>query len=344
MLKRRRLYRSLLIFLSRKAFFAVAAYFIFLTIIFLVPRLIPGNPLALLLSQLYRQAQANPETIRECYKRLMEQFEMNKPLWKQYIDFIIRTFKGDLGVSISMFPTKVIDIIMLNLPWTLGLLLPATIISWIFGNLLGALAAYKRKTATDNVLLTIFIILSQTPYYWLAMLLLFLFAAKYRIFPVGGTYSLGMVPSFTLSFIIDYLKHLALPLLSIVIGAIGGWAIGMRSMMIYEIGSDYVIFSKTLGLPHRKIMSYAFRSAILPQITGLATSLGTILGGALITELVFNYQGMGLVLFRALSSLDYPLIQGTYVILAATLVLATFIIDLLYSLIDPRIRTGAEGS
>ncbi|RLF22820.1 MAG: ABC transporter permease [Thermoprotei archaeon] len=340
---RKRGINPFIIFISRKIGFSLATYFIFLTIIFLVPRVIPGNPLATLLAKLYRQAQANPELIRESYRRLMEEFGVGRPLWEQYVDFVCRTFRGDLGTSISSYPCKVAEIIAMNLPWSLGLLIPALLISWTIGNLMGAWAAYRRQTAVDNVLLTVFIVLSQSPYYWLAMLLLYLFAVRMTLFPVGGTYSVGLIPTFSLRFIADYLQHLALPLFSIVLGALGGWAIGMRVLMIYEIESDYIVFSRTLGLPDKKLLSYAFRSSILPQVTGLATSFGTILGGSLITELVFNYQGMGMVLFRALLSLDYPLIQGIYVILALTFVLATMIVDFVYALIDPRIRTGYVG-
>ncbi|MCX8170993.1 MAG: ABC transporter permease [Candidatus Bathyarchaeota archaeon] len=211
------------------------------------------------------------------------------------------------------------------------------------GNLLGALAAYKRKTVTDNVLLTAFITLSQTPYYWLAMLLLYVFAVILKRFPLSGAYTPGMIPSLTFSFIIDMLYHYVLPFFSIVIGAIGGWAIGMRTMAIYELKSDYVSYVDALGLSDRKILQYVFKNSMLPQVTGLAINLGLVLGGALITELVFSYPGTGFLIFRALSTLDYPLIQGTFILLVSTLLLANFIVDLIYAFIDPRIKTGYVG-
>lgn len=330
-------------FLLRKAFFITITYILFLTIIFLLPRVIPGNPLSVLLSQLYQQAQANPELIKAVHKRFMEEFGFDKPWHIQYINFIFNTLRGDLGTSIAFYPRKVIDLISSYLPWTLGLLLPATLVSWIIGNLLGALAAYKRGTIIDNALLPVFLTLSQTPYYWLAMLLLYAFAVSLRIFPASGAYSPTVLPSLTLEFIVDMLWHYALPFLSIIIGAIGGWAIGMRVLVIYELGSDHINYADALGLPDRKLLMYSFKNSILPQITGLALSLGTILGGSLITELVFSYPGMGYLMFRALSTLDYPMIQGVFVVLTFTLLLANFIVDIIYAYIDPRIRTGYLG-
>jgi len=321
----------------------VITFFTFLIIIFTLPRAIPGNPLATLLSQIFQQAQANPELVKTVEKKLMEEFGIGKPIHVQFFEFIARLAKGDLGTSIAFYPRKVADLVFAYLPWSIGLLIPAALTSWIVGNLLGALAAYKRKTAVDNALLPIFLTLSQTPYYWLAMILLFIFAVNFKIFPISGAYSPARLPSLTLSFILDVLYHYALPFLSIVIGAVGGWAIGMRAMVIYELGSDYVSYSDSLGLPDSKVLQYVFRNSMLPQVTGLAINLGMILGGSLITELVFSYPGTGFLIFRALSTLDYPLIQGIFILLISTLLLANFIVDLIYAYIDPRIRTGYVG-
>jgi len=308
-----------------------------------LPRAIPGNPLASLLYQIIQQAQSNPDLVKAVHKKLLEEFGMDKPIYVQLFDFLVRTLRGDLGTSIAFYPRKVADLVFSYLPWSLGLLMPAIITAWVLGNLLGALAAYKRKTVTDNVLLTVFITLSQTPYYWLAMILLYVFAVIFKIFPLSGAYSPGLRPSLTLVFIIDMLNHYILPFLSIVIGAIGGWAIGMRTMVIYELKSDYVSYVDSLGLSDRKILQYVFRNSVLPQITGLAINLGLMLGGSLITELVFSYPGIGYLIFRALLTLDYPLIQGTFMLLVSTLLLANFIVDIIYAFIDPRIRSGYVG-
>jgi len=327
-------------FFIRRVLFLLATFWVFTIIIFLLPRVIPGNPLALLISRLFQKAQANPELIRDVERRLMNEFGIDKPYWEQFVNFIIRTFRGDLGTSIAFYPRKVTDLIFKYMPWTLGLLMPATIVSWSLGNLLGALTAYKRKTLIDNALLPIFLILSQTPYYWLAMLLLYVFSVKMAIFPVGDAYTIGRVPSLTLDFIADFLWHYTLPFLSITLSAIGGWAIGMRVLMIYELGSDHIEFSETLGLPDRKLIVYAFRNSMLPQITGLALNVGLMLGGSLITEVVFNYRGTGFLMLRALTLQDYPLIQGIFMILVSTLLFSILIVDIIYAFIDPRIRTG----
>ena len=330
-------------FILRRLAFVLLTFFIFSLIIFALPRAIPGNPLASLLYQIIQQAQSNPDLVKAVHKKLLEEFGMDKPIYVQLFDFLVRTLRGDLGTSIAFYPRKVADLVFSYLPWSLGLLMPAIITAWVLGNLLGALAAYKRKTVTDNVLLTVFITLSQTPYYWLAMILLYVFAVIFKIFPLSGAYSPGLRPSLTLVFIIDMLNHYILPFLSIVIGAIGGWAIGMRTMVIYELKSDYVSYVDSLGLSDRKILQYVFRNSVLPQITGLAINLGLMLGGSLITELVFSYPGIGYLIFRALLTLDYPLIQGTFMLLVSTLLLANFIVDIIYAFIDPRIRSGYVG-
>jgi len=330
-------------FILRRLGFLVTTFIIFLLIIFILPRTIPGNPLAALLYQIIQRAETNPDLIRAVEKRLMDEFGVGKPLHIQFLEFLSRLFRGDLGTSISFYPRKVADLAFSFLPWSLGLLIPATLVSWIVGNLLGALAAYRRKTIVDNALLPAFLTLSQTPYYWLAMILLYILAVKFDIFPLGGAYSTIKIPALTISFIVDMLHHYVLPFVSIVMGAIGGWAIGMRSMVIYELESDYVSYADMLGLPDNRVLRYVFRNSMLPQVTGLALNLGLIMGGALITELVFSYPGTGFLIFKALSTLDYPLIQGTFILLISTLLVANFIVDLIYAYIDPRIRTGYVG-
>jgi peptide/nickel transport system permease protein len=333
--------RALLVYLGRRLGFAIAAWLFFAVLIFALPRAIPGNPVALLLANLAQQGQVNPELIREVYRRFMDEFGLGLPLWQQFSQYFGRLLQGDLGTSISMFPQKVADILGTFLPWTVALLLPAVCIGWLLGNYLGALVAWKK--GLDRVATPVFLTISQTPFYWFAMLVLFSFAVKLRFFPIGGTFSWGLRPALTLDFIKDYLRHYCLPFLSLVLVSIGGWAIGMRSMMIYERRSDYVLFAEALGLPDRYLLRYAFRSAMLPQITGLALNFGLMLGGSLLVELVFNYRGMGSITFQALTTLDYPLIQGIFIILSTTVIMANLVVDIVYGLVDPRIRTGFSG-
>lgn len=334
--------KSLFKFLVRRFVFLLITYIVATTIVFILPRAIPGNPLAQLLSNLSRVAQANPETIRAAEKVLMKEFGIDKPMLVQYVEFISRAIRGDLGTSITFYPRKVVDLIVPVIPWTLILLLPATITAWILGNTLGAIAAYRRNTWIDKGVLTTSLIVSQIPYYWLGMIFMFLFGVRLGWLPVQGAYSQGTIPSLSWSFFLDALKHYVMPFASIVVSAMGGWAIGMRVMVVYELGSDYALFSEYLGMKDKRIFRYAFRNSLLPQITGLALSLGGVLGGALITEIVFNYPGTGYLLFRALTTLDYPMIQGIFIILIASIYLANFIVDFIYALIDPRIRLGQE--
>ncbi|KHC92888.1 binding-protein-dependent transport systems inner membrane component [Thermotoga sp. Mc24] len=334
--------KSMFKYLSRRFIFLLVTYIVATTIVFILPRAIPGNPLSQILSGLSRVAQANPEAIRAAERTLMEEFGLGKPWYVQYFEFITKALRGDLGTSITFYPRKVIDLIIPVIPWTLALLLPATIVAWILGNSLGALAAYRRNTWIDKGVLTTSLIVSQIPYYWLGMIFIFFFGVKLGWLPVQGAYSQGTIPNLSWSFFIDVLKHYIMPFASIVVSAMGGWAIGMRLMVIYELGSDYAMFSEYLGMKDKRIFKYVFRNSLLPQITGLALSLGGVLGGALITEIVFNYPGTGYLLFRALTTLDYPLIQGIFVILIASIYLANFIVDFLYALIDPRIRLGQE--
>lgn len=327
---------------ARRLGFALVTWLAFVIIIFALPRVIPGNPVAALVASLAQQGGANPELIRDAYRRFMDEFGLGLPLWKQFANYMGSLLRGDLGTSISMYPRGVTEIILSFLPWTLALLLPAACVSWVLGNYLGALVVW-RKTL-DRVITPVLLIISQTPFYWFAMLVLFAFAVKSRLFPIGGAYSWVLSPAFTWEFIVNYLHHYVLPFLSLVLVSLGSWAIGMRSMMIYEREADYVSFADALGLPKRRLLIYAFRNAMLPQVTGLALNFGLMLGGSLLVELVFNYPGMGNITFRALTTLDYPLIQGIFIILVSTVIVANFIIDLLYGLIDPRIKTGySEG-
>ncbi len=329
-------------FIGRRFLFLLLTYIVATTIVFILPRAIPGNPLSQLLSNLSRVAQANPESIRAAERVLLEEFGTDKPVIVQYVNFISKALRGDLGVSITYYPRKVIDLIVPVIPWTLILLLPATLTAWWLGNRLGAIAGYKRNTWVDKWVLTSSMILSQIPYYWLGMIFIYLFGVKLGWLPVQGAYSQGTIPSFSLSFVIDVLKHYIMPFASIVLSAMGGWAIGMRVMIVYELGSDYALFSEYLGMEDKRIFKYAYRNSLLPQITGLALSLGGALGGALITEIVFNYPGTGYLLFKGLTTLDYPMIQGIFVILIASIYLANFVVDFMYALIDPRIRLGQE--
>ena len=226
-------------------------------------------------------------------------------------------------------------------PYTLGLLIPAILLSWYAGNKVGALAA--RRKVLDNTVLPLGYALTATPYMWLAILLSWLFAVLWQVFPVGFAYDPTATRGWSLAFILNLLHHWFLPFCSLFLVAFGGWAIGMRNMIIYELESDYAHYLQALGAPQRLVRKYAFRNAMLPQITGLALSLGAVVAGALVTEIVFSYPGLGYQIYRAITNEDFFVIQGIFLFIIIGILIANFLVDLVYVLVDPRTRIGMTG-
>jgi peptide/nickel transport system permease protein len=242
-------------------------------------------------------------------------------------------------LSFSRFPRPVSDIIGAALPWTIALQLPAIIVGWTLGNVLGALAAYMRK-GFDKVAMPFFLFLGGIPAFGMAIILLSVFAINLGMFPVSGGYGHGMLPHVSWRFFFSMVEHYHLPFWSIVLIAIGGQALGMRSMSIYELNADYVKYSRYMGIKDTKIVGYVFRNAMLPQVTGLALAIGTMIGGALVAEIVFAYPGLGTTLMTAIREGDYPLISGTTLIITVMVLISVFILDIIYGLIDPRIKAS----
>jgi len=259
----------------------------------------PGNPVQDLVAEIYNTVAGGgpvPGKTKLLYEHYVKKFGLDKPLHIQYLIYLRSILTFDYGFSIAFYPAKVVHLAMYALPWSLALLFPAQIVGWILGNYLGAITAYYRGKI-DSAAFSVFLFLSQTPYYWLALMLAYFFAFYIPIFPFGGGYSWGMTPVLSINFIIDVLWHYALPFLSLVLVIIGGQAIGMREMVLYELGSDYIEYGKHLGIRDSKLVKYAFRNAILPQITGLALHLSSAIGGQIVTEAVFGYPGIGLLMY-----------------------------------------------
>lgn len=319
----------------------VASVYVSITVVFLIPRLVPGNPLDAVFARLAQMgARVGSEELIEEYKRM---FGLDKDLLTQYMSFLNELAKGNLGYSINSFPTTVAELLVRAVPWTVGLLGVTTIISWVLGTLIGAVVGWRGDRSMASRLLVPFALLMYiTPYYILAILLLFFFAYYLNLFPSSGGYTVGMeLRGLTLDFILDVLHHSVLPALSIVIASLGWWFLSMRSMIITVKGEDFVLMAYAKGLKEKTVMwRYAFRNAILPQTTGLAISLSHIVGGALLTEVIFAYPGIGWLIYTAITSLDYPVIQGSVLLVIVAVALANYFIDLVYPLIDPRIRYG----
>ena len=324
-------------FLKKLGWFLITFVFAFI-LNFTLPRLMPGDPVAGIVSRL-AQGMANTTGMKAVYEQYTALFGTNKPILEQFFIYVKNVLQGNFGASFSQYPRPVADILKSSILWTIGLQFPAIIVGWLIGNTLGALAAYV-KGGFDKVLMPVSIFVSNFPAFGMAVILLVVFGVELKWFPTSGGYGFDRIPSFTWSFVWSVIVHYQLPFWSIVLIAIGGQAIGMRSMAIYELNVDYVKYSRFLGIKDRKIVGYVFRNAMLPQVTGLALSIGTIVSGALFAEIIFSYPGLGYTLLNAVVGQDYPLISATAMIVTIMTLTANFAIEIMYGLIDPRIKAA----
>ncbi|MEU6409602.1 ABC transporter permease [Microbispora sp. NPDC046933] len=326
-------------YFGRKLLIYGLTFFVAVTINWMIPRFMPGDPVQSMLSRANVAQPAAVEAMRAHYTAM---FGFDLPLWQQYLNFWGSLLKGDLGISIWLFPTPVSDVIIRAVPYTLGLLIPSILLSWFAGNRFGAFAA--RRKWLDNSVLPVGYVLTATPYMWLAILLAWALGIVAGIFPVAGAYGFDLQPSWSWEFLGSLAQHWFLPFASLFLVAFGGWAIGMRNMIIYELEADYVNYLRALGAPMRLVRRYAFRNAILPQVTGLALQLGVLVAGALVTEIVFSYPGLGHLILQAIQNQDFFLLQGTFLFIVIGVLIANFVIDIAYVLVDPRTRTGMGGA
>jgi peptide/nickel transport system permease protein len=331
-------------YLGERLVIFVATIVISITIVFVVPRLVPGDPLGAIAVKL-AQVGGNLGS-RELVDEYMRRFGLDKSIPEQYIAYVRQLAQGDLGYSISAFPTRVQDMLAAALPWTIGLLALTTLMSWLLGSLLGALVGWSGgRSKRLQALVPVALVLYTTPYYILGIILVFLLAYLWPIFPLNGAYTVGVKPTLSLSFIGDVIYHGMLPALSIILVSLGWWFLSMRSLIVSLKGEDYILWAEAKGLPGQRIFwAYALRNALLPQVTGLALSLGNIVAGALITETIFGYPGVGFLVYTAIKGLDYPVIQGCILLVIISVATVNFLLDLAYPLIDPRIRYAAGRS
>ena len=325
-------------YFGRKLFTYLLTFFVAATIDWMIPRFMGGDPVATLVS---KTGGLSPTAAQAQYDYYNNLFGLNKSLPVQYLNFWTSLLHGNLGLSIYGHGTPVVNMIMSALPYTIALLIPAILLSWWAGNSFGALAA--RRKWLDNAVLPVGYVLTATPYMWLALVLSFVLSFSLRIFPLSGGYGFNLEPTLTWLFFTDLVAHWVLPFLSLFLVMFGGWAIGMRNMIIYELESDYSRYLETLGAPQSLIRKYAFRNAMLPQITGLALQLGVIVAGALVTEIVFSYPGVGSLLFASVQNEDYFLLQGIFMFIIVGVLLANFVVDIVYVIVDPRTRVAMRG-
>lgn len=325
-------------YFRKKVFWFIITFIAAFLLNFFLPRMMPGDPVAAIMSRV-AQGITSPSAIQQIYNRYAELFGTDRPILEQLLLYVRNVARGDFGVSFSEFPRPVADIIWTSVWWTVGLQLPAIIVGWLIGNVLGAMAAYI-KGGYDKVLMPVSIFISSLPAFGMSVIMLVIFAINMKLFPTSGGYGYDLIPNWSWSFIWSVIVHYQLPFWSIVLVIIGGQAIGMRSMCIYELNADYVKFSRFLGIKDRKIVRYVFRNAMLPQVTGLALAVGTIVGGALVAEIIFSYPGLGTTLLNGILAKDYPLISASTLIISIMVLISTFVIEILYGFIDPRIKAA----
>ncbi|MBB2183357.1 ABC transporter permease [Lachnospiraceae bacterium MD1] len=327
-----------------RKYFGKKILWFFLTLIvaillnFILPRLMPGDPVANITARV-TAGMSDASAVKAIYESYAKQFGTNEPMYVQFVTYFKNALTGDFGLSFSQYPRPVADIISDAIWWTISLQLPAIVVGWLLGNLLGALAAYVRK-GFDKVLMPVSLFCSSVPAFGMAVVMLVIFAINLKVAPISGGYGFDLIPNLSWKFIKSVIAHYQLPFWSVVIISIGGQAVGMRSMSIYELNADYVKYSRFLGIKDRKIVGYVFRNAMLPQVTGLALSIGGMVGGALVAEIIFSYPGLGTTMLQAITMNDYPLLSATTLIITVMVLLANFAIDIIYGFIDPRVKAA----
>ncbi|MCH1624547.1 ABC transporter permease [Fredinandcohnia quinoae] len=307
-----------------------------ITLNFILPRMMPGNPADAMFAKFQgRLTTAALDAMKEAYGI------GEASLWQQYIDYLQGLFTFNWGLSFMQYPTPVGDMMQASLPWTIGLVGISTLISVFLGTALGVYISWRRNGFLDNTLPIVSMAFQALPYFWVALLFVFIFGFKLEWFPMNHGYDPLLTPGFNMDFILSVLNHAFLPGITLLLGGLSGWIVGMRNNMIYTLDEDYVTFAEAKGVKTSRLMfSYAARNAILPQLTSFAIAMGNVVSGSILTEQVFSYPGIGNQLTNAVRSQDFPMIQSSFLLIAIAVLVANLIVDLLYSRLDPRIRAG----
>jgi peptide/nickel transport system permease protein len=322
----------------RRILFYVCAVWVAITLDFFIPRLAPGDPVAALVGKMSMKGYVTPQMLQT----LSVEFGLNTndPIWLQYFKYLGNLLHGNLGNSIQYFPTPVSQIIAQDIGWSIMLGGVAVVIGFTLGCLIGIIAAWKRGTALDTILSPAMNFLSAIPYFWLALLSLYIFSYLLDWFPLAGGYDAANInPGWSFDFIGSVIQYSFLPALTLVIASLAGWMLTMRNSMVTTLSEDYVLMAKAKGLSEGRVMfRYAARNAVLPNITGFAIAIGAIVGGQLLTEMVFSYPGIGYALLQAINQQDYAMVQSIFLIITLAVLGANFLADMLYAFLDPRVR------
>jgi peptide/nickel transport system permease protein len=321
-------------FILRRLAFYLAAFVVAASINFTLPRLMPGNPIDIMFSQAEGRM---PVEVRD---RLAETFGfVGKPLHEEFLLYLSSVFTWDLGVSIKFYPLPVAEVLGRALPWTIFLAGTSAVLAFLFGSLLGINAAWRRGSRFDALVSPVALVMQSIPAVVLGLALLFVFGVSLRWLPIGYAYAPALDPGLNLTFLGSVAWHAILPVATLIITSLGGYLITMRNNMVGQLGENYVLMAIAKGLSDRRVRyNYAARNALLPSVTAFAITLGHVLGGSLVTEVVFNYPGLGNLLYLGIIARDYPLIQGQLLIMTLAILAANFVVDLLYVLLDPRLR------
>jgi peptide/nickel transport system permease protein len=326
--------------LTRRFGFYIVTAWIAITINFALPRLMPGNAVESVLSRLEGSGPITPRAMNAL--ELQFGLQTKQSAIDQYFGYLNNIFHWNLGTSIFYYPSPVSSVIGQALPWTLVLVGVSTVLAFLVGTTLGVLAGWRRGSWLDS-LVPGGTLLSAMPYFWVGLIMISVFATAWHVFPFYGGASAGTSPSLSFSFLSDALYHAVLPAATIIVSAFGGWLLSMRNMVVSILAEDYIILAEAKGLPSRRVISaYVTRNAILPNISGFALSLGFVVAGSLVMEVVFNYPGIGNILYQAVGARDYPLMQGIFLIITLVVLVANFAADAAYVLLDPRTREVAQ--
>lgn len=328
-------------YILKKTAAFIAVLYGAITLNFILPRLMPGDPAETAYSTIIREGggSVNP---RYLHQLASEYGISNAPLYVQYYHYLIDLVHGNLGISVAFFPEPVSYILYHALPWTLLLVISSIAISFFVGNRMGRYAGIHRNSAKDLTMDMFAMFMASFPAFVLAFILLDIFSLDLKLFPIGGAYSTSAKPGLNAPFIISVIYHAVLPVLTIILTSLGGWELGMRNNIIPNVNSDFISYSENLGYKKYQINQIAYRNAILPNLTGFAMSVGLSVSGVIIEESIFSYPGVGLYMITAINDLDYPLIQGIFLMVIIAVLVGNFIVDILYGFFDPRIRQESE--
>ena len=325
-------------YLANRLVTLVLTVLIAATLIWMIPRLSPVDPAEIMLARM-ASGGGSVAGSEEILAQFRARFGLDDPLWLQYVKYVRNIATLDFGLSTASFPTPVSALIARALPWTLGLMILSVVVTFVIGNLLGALMVWERSPKLVKVAIPAAMVFTSIPPILSGLLLMWVFAAQLRWLPLTGAYGIDVEPGWNVAFVTSVIEHGILPATAIVVVTFGFWALGMRGLMITVQGEDYVQLAKAKGLKARYILyRYMIRNAILPQITAFALKVGLLIAGQVLVERIFAYNGMGKLLYDAILDQDFPVIQGVSFVIILITALSVFLVDLLYPLIDPRIR------